>query len=75
MTDFVVPAVQDAAQPAIEQAEVMRLTLAGQECFAKALMAPPEPAPALERAFHIAASCWVFGDERAISYSFTRNWT
>lgn len=51
MTDFVVSAVQDAAQRAIEQAEVIRLTLADQECFAKALMAPPEPAPALERAF------------------------
>ena len=51
MTDFVVSAVQDAAQRAIEQAEVMRLTLADQECFARALMAPPEPAPALERAF------------------------
>lgn len=51
MTDFVVSAVQDAAQRAIEQAEVIRLTLADQECFARALMAPPEPAPALERAF------------------------
>lgn len=50
MTDFVVSAVQDAAQRAIEQAEVIRLTLADQECFARALMAPPEPAPALERA-------------------------
>lgn len=51
MTDFVVSAVQDAAQRAIEQAEVMRLTLADQECFAQALLAPPQPAPALERAF------------------------
>ena len=51
MTDFVISAVQDAAQRAIEQAEMMRLTLADQECFARALMVPPEPAPALERAF------------------------
>jgi len=51
MTDFVVSAVQDAAQRAIEQAEVIRLTLADQECFAQALMAPPQPAPALKRAF------------------------
>lgn len=51
MTDFVISAVQDAAQRAIEQAEVMRLTLADQECFARALLAPPEPAPALQRAF------------------------
>lgn len=51
MTDFVVSAVQDAAQRAIEQAEVIRLTLADQECFAQAVLAPPQPAPALKRAF------------------------
>ena len=51
MTDFVVSAVQDAAQQAIEQADVIRLSLADQECFAQALLAPPEPAPALKRAF------------------------
>ena len=51
MTDFVVSAVQDAAQRAIEQAEVIRLSLADQECFAQALLSPPLPAPALERAF------------------------
>ena len=51
MTDFVVSAVQDAAQRAIEQAEVIRLSLADQECFAQALLSPPAPAPALKRAF------------------------
>lgn len=51
MTDFVVSAVQDAAQRAIEQAEVIRLSLADQECFAQALLSPPQPVPALERAF------------------------
>lgn len=51
MNDFVVSAVQEAAQRAIEQAEVVRLSLADQECFAQALLAPPKPAPALERAF------------------------
>jgi uncharacterized protein (DUF1778 family) len=51
MTDFVVSAVQDAAQRAIEHADVMRLSLADQECFAEALLSPPEPAPALKRAF------------------------
>ena len=51
MTDFVVSAVQDAAQRAIEQAEVIRLSLADQECFAQSLLSPPQPAPALERAF------------------------
>ena len=51
MTDFVVAAVQDAAQRAIEQAELMRLSLADQECFAQALLSPPPPSPALKRAF------------------------
>ena len=51
MTDFVVAAVQDAAQRAIEKAEVIRLSLADQKCFAQALLSPPKPAPALKRAF------------------------
>lgn len=50
LTDFVVTAVQEAAQQAIEQAEVIRLSLADQECFARALLSPPPPNPALERA-------------------------
>ena len=51
ITDFVVSAVQDAAERAIEQADVIRLTLADQECFAQALLTPPEPSPALKQAF------------------------
>lgn len=51
MTDFVVSAVQDAAQRAIEQSDVVRLSLVDQECFARALLEPAAPAPALERAF------------------------
>ena len=51
MTDFVVAAVQVAAQQAIEQAEVIRLSMADQEIFAQALLSPPEPSPALARAF------------------------
>lgn len=51
MTDFVVTAVRDAAQRAIEHAEIIRLSLADQEYFAQALLSPPKPAPALERAF------------------------
>jgi uncharacterized protein (DUF1778 family) len=39
-----VSAVQDAAQRAIEQAEVIRLSLADQECFAQALLSPSKPA-------------------------------
>lgn len=51
ITDFVISAVQDAAQRAIEQSGVIKLSLADQECFAGALLAPSKPAPALERAF------------------------
>ncbi|MBA5608604.1 DUF1778 domain-containing protein [Duganella sp. FT3S] len=51
VTDFVIAAVQDAAQRAIEQAEVVRLSLADQQCFAQAMLSPPEPAPALKRAY------------------------
>lgn len=51
MTDFVVSAVQDAAQRAIEQAEIIRLSRADQESFAQALLTPPKPVAALDRAF------------------------
>ncbi len=51
LTDFVVSAVQEAAQRAIEQGEVVRLSLADSERFAQAILSPPEPSPALERAF------------------------
>jgi uncharacterized protein (DUF1778 family) len=43
MTDFVVAAVQYAAQRAVEQAEVIRLSLADQERFAQALLSPWSP--------------------------------
>ncbi len=51
MTDFVVAAVQEAAQRSIDQAGIIRLSLAEQQCFAQALLAPAQPTPALERAF------------------------
>lgn len=51
MTDFVIGAVQDAAQRAIEQSEVVRLSMADQECFSNALLSPPKATAALERAF------------------------
>lgn len=51
MTDFVISAVQGAAQRAIEQAELVRLSLSDQERFAQAILTPPAATPALERAF------------------------
>ncbi len=51
MTDLVVTAVQDAAQRAISQAEVTRLSHADQLCFVNALISPSPDNGALERAF------------------------
>ncbi len=51
MTDFVVAAVHEAARKAIEQAELVRLTVADQEAFARALLEPAKPNAALKRAF------------------------
>lgn len=51
MTDFVVAAVQEAAQKAIAQAAFIHLTVADQEAFANALIVPPKPNAALKRAF------------------------
>ncbi|MGD0232535.1 MAG: DUF1778 domain-containing protein [Syntrophorhabdales bacterium] len=51
VTDFVITAVQEAAESVIEQAEVIKLSLADQKSFAEALLSPPKATPALERAF------------------------
>lgn len=50
-TEFVTSALQDAARRTIAEAHVLRLSLADQESFAQALIAPPAPAPAHARAF------------------------
>lgn len=51
LTDFVVTTLRQAAQRAIEESELVRLSLADQQLFADALIAPPAPEPALQRAF------------------------
>lgn len=51
MTDFIVSAVQDAARHAIEQAEIIRLSVEDQHNFAQALLNPPPAEDALKRAF------------------------
>ena len=51
VTDFVIAAVQEAAQRAIQQAGVIKLSLADQERFANALFSPPKANLALKRAF------------------------
>ena len=49
--DDVFSTLQDAAHRAVEQAGIIRLSMADQACFAQALLNPPEPTPALKRAF------------------------
>ena len=51
MTDFVVYALNMAATDTIAQAAHVRLSVADQEAFAQALIAPAKPNAALKRAF------------------------
>ena len=51
LTDFVVSAAREAACRTIEEAEIIRRSLEDQRRVAEALLSPPEPAPALKRAF------------------------
>jgi uncharacterized protein (DUF1778 family) len=51
VSDFVVSAVREAACRTIEEGEILRIAVEDQRRFAAALIDPPAPAPALERAF------------------------
>jgi uncharacterized protein (DUF1778 family) len=51
LDDFVETAVREAARRVIEEAEAVRLSEADSRRFAEALLSPPPPSPALERAF------------------------
>ncbi len=51
MTDFVVHALEVAASDAIEHAGLVRFSVADQQAFANALLAPAMPNAALKRAF------------------------
>jgi uncharacterized protein (DUF1778 family) len=50
LTDFVVAAASAAARRTISQTEVLTLASDSAQAFASLLIAPPEPAPAMERA-------------------------
>jgi len=50
VSDFVVAAAQDAARKAIAEAHIIKLSLEDQRRFAEALIDPPKPGPALQRA-------------------------
>lgn len=51
ISDFVVAAAQEAANRTIEEAEIIRLSVESQKQIAKLLLNPPEPSPALKKAF------------------------
>ncbi|MGB5083592.1 MAG: DUF1778 domain-containing protein [Methylocystis silviterrae] len=51
VSDFVVSAAQEAAHRAIEETEIIRLSVAGQRAFADAILNPPAPPEGLKRAF------------------------
>jgi uncharacterized protein (DUF1778 family) len=50
LTDFVVAAADEAACRAIEESEIIRLSLKGQQQIAEAILNPPQATPALKRA-------------------------
>lgn len=50
VSDFVVAAAQEAANRTIEEAQIVRLSVADQRALAEAVLSPPEPTPALRRA-------------------------
>lgn len=51
VTDFVITAARAAAEQRVEQEQVIRLSLEDQQAFVEAILNPPEPTPALRRAF------------------------
>jgi uncharacterized protein (DUF1778 family) len=51
ISDFMVAAAQEAAQRAIADVELLRLSRQAQEKFAALILDPPEPTAALVRAF------------------------
>jgi len=50
LTDFVVAAADEAACRAIEQTEIIRLSVEDQRQIAEAIINPPKPTPALLKA-------------------------
>ena len=51
LSDFVVAAAQEAAHKTVSEVEIIRLSRAAQEQFAKLLAKPPAPTQALKKAF------------------------
>ena len=51
VSDFVVSAAQEAARRTIEETEIIRLSVEDQRKIAELILNPPDPNPALRRAF------------------------
>jgi uncharacterized protein (DUF1778 family) len=51
LSDFVVASAQAAAYQVIDEAQIIHVTVADQNAFVEAFLNPPEPTPALRRAF------------------------
>jgi uncharacterized protein (DUF1778 family) len=51
VSDFIVASAQEAAHRRIEETQIIRLSVEDQRLIAEALINPPEPTPALIRAF------------------------
>ena len=51
VSDFVATAAQEAAHRAIEETQIIRLSVEDQRRLAEAILNPPEPTDALRRAF------------------------
>jgi uncharacterized protein (DUF1778 family) len=51
LSDFIVVAAQEAAHRAIEETQLIRLSVEDQRLFAEAILDPPEPNESLRRAF------------------------
>ncbi len=50
VSDFVIAAAQDAAHRAIEETQMIRLSVEDQRMFAEAILNPPRPSEAMRRA-------------------------
>jgi uncharacterized protein (DUF1778 family) len=53
LSDFVVAAAQAAAYQAIDEAQIIHLSVADQNAFVESFLNPPDPTPALRRAFQL----------------------
>ena len=51
VSDFMVAAAHETAARTIEETQIIRLSIEDQRAFVDAILNPPDPTPALRRAF------------------------